>query len=1121
MSDQVQQKLQEFSLIDKYTKEEGTVIMSGIQALVRLPLDQMRADRRTGLKTATLISGYRGSPLGGYDSTLLRNEKLLEEHDIKFIPAVNEDLGATAVYGSQIANLLPDPTHDGVVGIWYGKAPGLDRSGDALKHANLVGTNPKGGVLALVGDDPYAKSSTVPSHSEVTFYDAFIPVLYPGNISELLKFGRLGIEMSRYSGLWVGLKVVTDVADSFGTVEVSPISIEQPNFDYNGKPWKHIQNPTLLPQNSLVLEREMHDARFKAVKLFASANNIDRITHSGEEVGIVSAGKTYYDVVEALDLVGIENIRMLKLGMIYPLEEEIIKRFSKDLKQIIVIEEKRGFIETQLKELLYIQEHRPLVIGKRDVQGKPLVAAFSEILVHDVINILERVLPQYSEKFKVYRARTQKNLNSLGLQMVPPRTPYFCSGCPHNTSTVVPEGSLAGAGIGCHGLTLLMERNSIGLLHMGAEGVPWVGAEHFSKMSHMFQNMGDGTLAHSGYLAIRQAIAAGTNITYKILYNSVVAMTGGQHADGVMSIENLVKALKAEGVSKVVVVSNNPKRGQLHRDKLDEVQRELREIKGVTVLIYEQPCTADLRRKRKRGLASTPQKQIFINQRVCEGCGDCGVKSNCLSVHPVETEFGRKTMIHQSSCNRDYTCLKGDCPAFIEVTGGKRKEKRTSLDIDESTIPSPEIQVQDARIFMVGIGGTGVVTVNQIIATAAFLDGKYSSNLDQTGLSQKGGSVISHIKLSSETPTFSNRVSRAEATTMILFDELAGVTDTNLAMAHPDRTICVVSTSRVPTGKMVRSKEVGFPEESFLLSRLEGNVKSRFSVDAVQISEEFFGSHLQSNMILVGVAFQSGGIPISKEAIFKAIEINGVAIQENKLAFTIGRLTVSSPEQLATLRSKEDITTDQIMSQPIHDMALRFPERYRSMISRRIYDLIDYQNLKLATRYVTFLEEMPEQILPQVAQYLHKLMAYKDEYEVARLYLSDEFTKSIEREFGRDAKVVYRLHPPIFKALGKGNKSSFGPWFRGGFWVLHKLKFLRGTPLDIFGYTKVRKLERRLPESYMETLRELLDDGRIDTAAVVAELPDMIRGYEDIKMKNYQLYQQKIDELVNSHNQEN
>lgn len=1121
MSTDVRQKygLREFSLDDKYLKEEGTVILSGIQALVRLPIDQMRADRRAGLDTATLISGYRGSPLGGYDTLLKRNSKLLEEHQITLLTAVNEDLGATAVYGSQIANVLPDPKHDGVVGIWYGKAPGLDRSGDALKHANLVGTNPRGGVLAIVGDDPYAKSSTLPSHSEPAFYDAFIPVLYPGNISEVLSFGRYGIEMSRFSGLWVGMKVVTDVADGFGTAEVSPFEVIRPDIGQ----WVHEQNPTLLPHISLGLEKEMHEKRFRAAMLFARANSLNRITLSSKEdrIGIVSSGKTYYDVTEALDLVGINDVRLLKLGMIYPIDGEIVAEFADGLDLILVIEEKRGFIEMQLKEVLYGQEHRPVVIGKLDESGRPLVRAYSELLVDDVIEVLERTIG--GEKFNKYRQRISKPVTSIDLGMAgPPRTPYFCSGCPHNTSTAVPEGSLAGAGIGCHGLTLLMERNTIGLLHMGAEGVPWVGAERFSRIPHMFQNMGDGTLAHSGYLAIRQAVAAGTNITYKILYNSVVAMTGGQHADGVLPIPQLVKALEAEGVSRVVVLTDDPKRhrGAVHRDRLMEVQMELREVKGVTVIIYDQPCAADLRRKRKRGRAPTPQKQVFINQMVCEGCGDCGVQSNCLSVHPVETEYGRKTTIHQSSCNRDYTCLKGDCPAFVEVEGGSAVP-RPQLDTHELLdIPEPEVRVEeDARIYMVGIGGTGVVTINQILATAAYLDGKHSSNLDQTGLSQKGGSVISHIKLSSRPPQFSNRVTKAGASTMILFDVLAGVSDANLAMAHPDRTVCVVSTSRVPTGSMVRSKDVAYPEESHLLRRLEGNVKQRHCVDAVEIAEELFGSHLQSNMILLGAAYQCGGIPVSQDAIFRAIEINGVAVEQNKQAFLVGRMEISNPERLAALRAEEP---EEVPSHPLLD---GIPEQLHHVVAPRISQLIGFQGEKLAREYVEFVQQVVERdrddlvLSTEVARYLYKLMAYKDEYEVARLYTDPGFKQSVEKTFGKGARITYRLHPPILRAMGKKSKSSFGPWFRTAFRVLAAMKFLRGTPLDIFGYTKVRRLERRLPREYMQTILEvieLLDGENYSTAVEIAQLPDVIRGYEEIKLRNHKVYEKRLQELMES-----
>ncbi|MFV2014384.1 MAG: indolepyruvate ferredoxin oxidoreductase family protein, partial [Candidatus Heimdallarchaeota archaeon] len=676
---------------------------------------------------------------------------------------------------------------------------------------------------------------------------------------------------------------------------------------------------------SLQLERELYDARLKTVVLFARSNHLNSIYTSSpnDSVGIIAAGKTYYDVLESFSLLGLDKknlnkfgIRVLKLQMIYPMEPEILEQFADGLNKILVIEEKRGFIELLVRDALFNLLNHPKIIGKHDLYGKILVPANGELVVRDIVEILLRVLIEVlpEEISLTYKDRVYKTTSSMKLALVnevsTSRSPYFCSGCPHNRSTNVPDGSISGGGIGCHGLTLLMERNTIGLLHMGGEGIPWVGAESFSSTDHMFQNMGDGTLFHSGYLAIRQAVASNSSITYKILYNSVVAMTGGQNLDGGMSVPELTRAIEAEGVKEIIVCSHDVKkypRGSKwakkvtiwDRSKLEKAQLRLREVKGVTVLIYDQPCTADLRRKRKRNLLPTPETQIFINELVCEGCGDCGIKSNCLSVLPVETEFGRKTQVHQSSCNRDYTCLDGDCPAFVSVISKSTSALPKCIvedNIFDFKISKPDTQlINISNIYMVGIGGTGVVTINQILATAAFLDGKYSTNLDQTGLSQKGGSVISHVKLSGEPPEISNRVPRAEANAFILFDILAGVSDANLAYTHPEKTIAVVSNSRIPTGHMVKSKDILFPETNYLLSRLDGHVKELVKLDSLHLSENLFGTHMQANMIMIGAAYQAGAIPITQESIFKAIELNGIAININKKAFFIGRLSVHDP----------------------------------------------------------------------------------------------------------------------------------------------------------------------------------------------------------------------------------
>ena len=827
----------DFTLDAKYRQEEGQIFLSGIQALVRLPLDQHRADKRRGLNTATLISGYRGSPLGGLDLTLERNPDLLRQHNVVFISGVNEDLGATAVYGSQLANLFPLPKYDGVLGMWYGKGPGVDRTGDIFKHANFAGVARNGGVLALGGDDPLSKSSTIPSHSEVAFYDALFPVLYPGSAQEILDLGRLGFELSRYSGLWVGFKIVTNVADEIGTAEVAPdrIVVADPGFLYEGRPWQARQTPMLMPPWGLEAEREIHYGRLEAAKAFAAANKLNRITLPTPNawLGIAAPGKTYYDLREALAELGLDNaalrhygIRLMQIEMMFPMDPGTIREFASGLEELMVVEEKRAFCELFIRDILYNQAERPRVVGKHDEQGRPLVPADAELDADRIAQVLASRLERRIHLDSITaRVALLEALRQRPAPLTLSRQPYFCSGCPHNRSTVLPEGSMASAGIGCHGMALLMDRRTMGLTHMGGEGVQWVGIAPFTETKHLFQNLGDGTFFHSGSLAIRQAVASSANITYKILYNSAVAMTGGQDAAGAMPVPELTRSIAAEGVKRIIVMTDEPDKYPKgtawpagvqvwHRDRLDEAQRLLRDIPGVTALVYDQRCAAEKRRLRKRGRLPDPEMRVFINEAVCEGCGDCGVKSNCLSVHPVETEFGRKTQIHQSSCNKDYSCLQGDCPSFLTVVplADPKKKERRIFKVDRA-LPEPALQVPtEANVFMMGIGGTGVVTVNQILGTAALLDGKHVRGLDQTGLSQKGGPVVSHLKILERATQASNKVAAGSADCYLGFDILVATSPQNLDHARPERTIAVVSTSRVPTGAMVTSTAVEFPE---------------------------------------------------------------------------------------------------------------------------------------------------------------------------------------------------------------------------------------------------------------------------------------------------------------------
>ena len=1142
----------------KYTLEEGTIILSGLQALVRIPLDQHRADQRAGLNTGTFISGYRGSPVGGYDMLLTRQQSLMKEHNVVFLPAVNEDLGATAVMGSQLANNMPNPKYDGVVGIWYGKGPGVDRTGDIFKHANFTGIGKNGGVLAIAGDDPVSKSSTIPSHSEIALYDALMPILYPGNVQEVIEYGRYGIELSRYSGAWVGFKFVTNVADAYGTARVWPIdNIVRPAFEYNGKPWQPIQNNALIAPYVLDQEREMHEGRMEAARLFAAANGLNQITiqSNNDRLGLIATGKTYYDLREALWQLGLTDeklneygIRLLKIGMLYPMEPNIVYEFVDGLEEVLVVEEKRGFMEMLIRDVLYNHSQRPKIYGKRDENNSYLVPGHAELDQDQILKILRQRLRGIVPDGMIADPDLSLNLPiNLSLSPATTRTAYFCSGCPHNRSTVVPEGAMAAAGIGCHTLAMLMDRDTAGLTHMGGEGAQWVGASYFTHTEHLFQNIGDGTLFHSGYLAIRQAIAANTNITYKILYNAAVAMTGGQPADGQMTVPSLTHGLTAEGVKKIIVVADDPEKYPtttkwadgvdiMHRDDMMAAQEKLRDIQGVTVLIYDQPCAADLRRKRKRGKAPIKPMRVMINEAVCEGCGDCGEKSNCLSVFPVQTEYGRKTQIHQSSCNLDYSCLDGDCPAFVAVTpkGAVKQQTPDRLSPAEllekiGDLPEPrQLPGKEGNVYMVGIGGTGVVTINQILATAALIDGKYAYSLDQTGLSQKGGQVASHLKVLPQERDVAGTISAGDADTYILFDLLGGTAEKNLKLANPNKTIAVVSSSEIPTGAMVRNKAVAYPTHNIMQQRLEQVTQKEKNVylDAIGVSEKLFGNHMPGNIMTIGAAYQAGGMPITALAIERAIKLNGVAVESNIAAFRMGRLLVADVKKADELVNPAEVA---VKAQPdvLNPTAQKLVDQLNAsgellrLLEIRVPELIAYQNEAYAQQYVDFVSKVVAvddngRLSEAVARYLFKLMAYKDEYEVARLYLKPEFEAALKAQFGADAKVQYKLHPPFLRSMGMKKKLTLGRWFKPFFQLLAGMRSLRGGSLDLFGYTSHRKMERALIEEYKAIIdAELanLSPERYETAVQLAELPDMIRGYEEIKERNVAAFRTAVANL--------
>ena len=1144
--------IKSFTLEDRYTAADGRVIMSGIQALARLPLDQHRADKARGLHTAGLVAGYRGSPIGALDFVLEGIPHLLEEHNIRFIPAVNEDLAATAIMGSQTANLLPDPKFDGVCGIWYGKGPGVDRSGDAFKHANLAGVGRYGGVLALAGDDPSCKSSTIPSHSEVALYDALMPILYPGSAQEILDMGLLGFALSRFSGLWVGFKIVTDVADEYGSVEVGPqrVKIIEPDFQLNGRPWRPKQNTALLSPYSLQQEKEIHDERLDAALAFARANRINEIAVATENdrLGIIAAGKTWYDLRGALYDIGLDDealqragIRLLKLGMIFPLEREILLEFADGLDEILVIEEKRAFIETFCKAALYGSGHTPLIVGKKDETGAKLVKADNELDADEITLVLARRLSGRTDAALLERRlRAIKRAPDLGTIPIAARSPYFCSGCPHNRSTKVPEGSLAGAGIGCHTLAIMMDRNTAGVTQMGGEGANWVGAEAFSNIDHIFQNIGDGTFAHSGSLSLRQAVAAGTKMTYKILYNSAVAMTGGQEADGLMPVPEMTCLLYAEGVKKTIVISDDPAKFApdanwapgaevWERERMEAAQLLLRDTAGVTALIYDQECAANLRRKRRRGLAADPTLRILINEAVCEGCGDCGAVSNCLSVQPVETEFGRKTQIHQSSCNKDYICLEGNCPAFMSVIPSELppQQAKSSYRV-EREIAEPLRQVNGrANILMMGIGGTGVVTANQVLGTAAALDGYHVRSLDQTGLSQKGGPVVSNLKITAAPIDFAPKIGAGATDAFLVFDVLTATAGKNLIRANPQRSVAIVSTSKVPTGAMVRDTTVEYPEADHLLEIINRATRAGDNVffDALGLAETLFGDHMVANFIVIGAAYQAGLLPMSEDAIERAIELNGVKVEDNQHAFRAGRLAVADREWLSSLDVKRVGELAPLScgersgaAQALID-ALPAEGELQRLIEVRVPELIAYHNEDYARRYIEDIKRVyaAEQIacpgqtdLSQaVARYLFKLMAYKDEYEVARLSLKPEARQAISAQFGEKARVRYHLQPPLLKALGLKRKLQVGRWFDVVYRVLRQMRFLRGTPFDAFGYDAVRRVERDLIVQYRRLVFAALDDLSADNyqrAVELAQLPDIIRGYDEIKLANVERF---------------
>src|SRR6266849_4426260 len=1129
------------TLNDKYTVESGRIFLPGTQALVRLPMMQRQRDVAAGLNTACFISGYRGSPLGGFDQGLWSAQRFLDENHIKFQPGVNEDLGATAVWGSQQVGLFPGAKYDGVFAMWYGKGPGVDRSGDVFKHGNAAGTAPRGGVLLLAGDDHACKSSTLPHQSEYAFMDASIPVLNPAGVQDILDFGLYGWAMSRYSGCWIALKTIAETVDSSASVFVDPARVglvfptdfEMPPGGLNIR-W---------PDAPLEQEFRLHKYKLYAALAFARANKLDKIVLDGPKarIGIVTTGKSYLDVRQAFDDLGIDEahaaeigIRLYKVAMSWPLEREGIRRFAEGLEEILVIEEKRAVIENQFKEQLYNwrEDVRPRVVGKFDENREWIMPSTGELTPAQIARVIAQRIgrfytsPRIEDRLKFLEAK-ERQLASHQSKIE--RTPHFCSGCPHNTSTKVPEGSRAVAGIGCHYMAVWMARATETFTQMGGEGVPWIGQAPFTETKHIFANLGDGTYFHSGILAIRAAIAAGVNITYKILYNDAVAMTGGQPVDGQLSVPQVAHQLAAEGVRRIVVVSDEPdKYGGVgfptgvdiyHRDRLDEIQRDLREISGVTILIYDQTCAAEKRRRRKRGKYPDPPKRVFINEAVCEGCGDCSTQSNCLSVVPVETEFGRKRAIDQSSCNKDYSCVNGFCPSFVTVHGGSlRKPERRQADASRfAEPPEPVLPAigEPYGILVTGVGGTGVVTIGALLGMAAHLEGKGVAVLDMTGLAQKGGAVFSHVRIANRPQDIhAVRIAAGDADLLIGCDIVVAASPDGLTKLRAGKTTAVVNAHETITGAFTRNPDFVFPAGDLRGQIVEATgAEAAEFIDATRIATALLGDSIATNLFMLGFAYQKGLVPVSGAAIDRAIELNGVAIAFNREAFLWGRLAAHRRAEVEAEAAPRQKIAAETLSTTLDEA-----------VSRRVAFLTQYQNAAYATRYADRVKRVEQAeravatnvpkgsrgaLTDAVARGLFKLMAYKDEYEVARLYTDGEFKKQLHQQFEGDSSLEFHLAPPLLAErdprTGHMKKRAYGAWMMGAFGVLAKLKMLRGTALDVFGYSAERRTERRLIGEY-ETLVDELVAGLTPEnhafAVALARLPERIRGYGHIKDAN-------------------
>ncbi|MBI5898291.1 MAG: indolepyruvate ferredoxin oxidoreductase family protein [Rhodocyclales bacterium] len=1147
------------SLEDKYRVERGRVFLTGMQALARLPMLQHELDSRAGLHTAGYISGYRGSPLGGLDTALHGAAPWLKQHDITFQPGLNEDIAATAVWGTQQLHLFPQPRFDGIFSMWYGKGPGVDRSGDVFRHANHAGTSKHGGVLLIAGDDPSARSSAVAHQSEHIFSACGIPVLAPSNLQEYLDYGLHGWAMSRYSGCWVAMKLTSDTAESSAVVTVDPERYEfRIPSDFQLPPdGVHLR----WPDPQLAQELRLQQYKVYAAIAYARANGLNRMIYDSPRprLGIIACGKAYMDVRQALDDLCIDEkyaaeigLRLFKVGMPWPLEADSVRHFAEGLEEILVVEEKRQIIEYQLKEMLYNwrEDVRPRVVGKYDETGewpvpehRWLLPPTAELTPAIVARAIAARINRFhsSPRISDYIAFLDAKAQALAKPKVTLlRTPWFCPGCPHNLSTKVPEGSCALGGVGCHLMAVMMGRNTLTISHMGGEGATWLGVAGHSGTQHVFANMGDGTYFHSGLLAIRAAVAAKVNITYKLLFNDAVAMTGGQPVDGTLTVPQLTRQLAAEDVARIIVMSDEPEKYRgvtdfapgvdiRHRERLDETQRELRDTPGVTALIYDQTCAAEKRRRRKRGAFPDPEQRVFIHQEVCEGCGDCAAKSNCLAVVPVDTEFGRKRAIDQFACNKDFSCLDGFCPSMVTVHGGsvRRGKALATGGEDAAVLPAPALCVSARTpasladpygILIAGVGGTGVVTIGALLGMAAHLEGKGVTVLDMTGLAQKGGAVMSHVRIAArQEQLHSARIATGEARLLLGCDIVVAVSEDALSKTAPGYTQAIINTGRSITGEFLRNPDRDFPEGAMeqVVADTVGREATQF-IAATRLATRLMGHSIATNIFLLGHAFQRGLVPLSAEAIQRAIELNGAAVEDNLRAFRWGRRAAHDPAAIAALLGNETSATEPLAT------------TLEEIIARRRAQLVAYQDEAYARRYLALVDRVRaaerklgdgEPLTAAVARNYHKLLAYKDEFEVARLFAEPGFGKALAASFEGDYRLNFHITLPWQRGATPGaepKKIRFGPWLLPAMKLLARLKFLRGTALNPFGRIPERVKERELIAEYEATVGHILD--RLDavnrdTAIALARWPEGVRGYGPVKEKSVAAATAKRGEL--------